>query len=414
VTLPELAQTAFWASAAAVVYTYAVFPLLLFLLAAVKQMGRDVRFILQRRSRRMSHREAFHPRVAMLVAAYNEEAVIEEKLRNTQSLNYPPDKLELLLGLDCPEDSTEEIARRLAQPNVSIFSFPERRGKLAVINDLAQRTDADILVFSDANTLLAPDTILRLARHFAFSRTGAVCGELRLVSPSGKSEMESLYWRYEVALKFLENRLNCVLGANGGVYAVRRSLFRPLQDWIVEDFQLPMEIRFAGHRVVYDPEATATEEVAPSLSAEYRRKVRIGAGACQTMLRNPGFLNPFKGLPAFAYFSHKVLRWLAPIFLLAMLASSAALAARPLYAALLAAQAGFYGLALAGWAQARRGAPSRLAGTAYYFCSMNLALLHGMCRYLSGRQKAVWSMTPRRRPEPAPAAHHSRETLKPS
>lgn len=386
----------FWISAASVLYTYAVFPVLMFLFAALKQAWRDVRFLLRRESRRRAARGQYEPHVALLVAAYNEEAIIAEKLRNTADLDYPAEKIDLLLGLDAPEDGTAEVARAQAGPNQQVIQFPVRRGKLAVINDLAARSNAEILVFSDANTILAPDAIRCLVRHFAEEGTGAVCGELRVVSPSGRVEMESLYWRYEVALKFLENRLNCVLGANGGVYAVRRDLFRPLDNWIVEDFQLPMEIRFAGYRVVYDPEAIGTEEAAPSLAAEYRRKVRIGAGACQTLLRNPGFLNPFAGMPAYAYFSHKVLRWLGPLFMLSALAASVLLAAEPFYAAALALQLAFYAVAWLGYVRLRRGKTGGLAATVFYFCSMNLALLHGMIRFLTGRQQALWNTTPRR------------------
>jgi cellulose synthase/poly-beta-1,6-N-acetylglucosamine synthase-like glycosyltransferase len=392
----RLAEWIFWICAAAVIHTYAVYPLLMFVLASTKQMWRDLRFLASRRSRRRGHREEYVPRVAMLVSAFNEEAVIEEKLRNTEQLDYPKERLELFLGLDAPEDSTEERARRMARSGVHIIAFPTRRGKLAVINDLAQRTDAEILVFSDANTMLERDAIRRLVRHFANPQVGAVCGELRLVGADGKSDMEGIYWRYEVALKFLENRLNCVLGANGGVYAVRRSLYRPLENWIVEDFQLPMEIRYEGHRVVYDPEAIGSEEAAPSLAAEYRRKVRIGAGAYQTLLRNPRFLNPFKGMLFFAYLSHKVLRWLVPIFLIAMLASSALLATEPLYAALLAGQVAFYLVALGGYLRHRRARAVRGFALPYYFVLMNWALLHGMLRYLSGRQDVLWGTTPRR------------------
>jgi cellulose synthase/poly-beta-1,6-N-acetylglucosamine synthase-like glycosyltransferase len=402
----------FWISLGAVLYTYALYPCLLFLVASFRQMWRDLRFIVSRRSRRGGHREEFEPGVALLVAAYNEETVIEQKLRNTQLLEYPSSRLQLLLGLDAPQDSTPELARRIVQENFQVLEFPERRGKLGVINDLARRTDADILLFSDANTILDPQCVRRMVRHFHDPRVGAVCGELHLVSADGKTDMEGLYWRYEVALKFLENRLNCVLGANGGLYAVRRSLFRPMTNWIIEDFQMPMEIRYEGHRVVYDPEARGSEEAAPSLAAEYRRKVRIGAGAFQTLLRNPQFLNPFVGLPFLAYFSHKVLRWLAPLLLLALLATNIILAGQPLYAAFLAAQAGLYAMALAGWAQGRRGQRGGLLSAAYYFVLMNVALLHGLLRYLSGRQNTLWAATPRGRvPGPAANAESSPEVV---
>jgi cellulose synthase/poly-beta-1,6-N-acetylglucosamine synthase-like glycosyltransferase len=263
-----------------------------------------------------------------------------------------------------------------------------------VLKDIANSTIADVLVFSDANTMLAPDAVRRLARHFADPRVGAVCGELRLVSHNS-SETESLYWRYEAALKFLENRLNCVLGANGAVYAVRRSLFRAGEDWIVEDFQLPMEIRYAGYRVIYDPEAVGTEESAPDFQAEFRRKVRIGAGAYQTLVHNLKFLNPLKGLPTVAYFSHKVLRWLAPVFLASALISNAALLGNMTYNAIFAGQCVFYLMAAAGHFRESCGRRAGIFGGPLYFTAMNLALLLGAMRFISGRQSHVWTVTPR-------------------
>lgn len=387
----------FWISSGAVIYSYAVYPALIFVLAASRQTFRDIHFILRRRNRRSSHREPLLPRVALLVAAHNEEHVIEAKLRNTLALDYPAAQMEFLLGLDASTDTTAERVTAMHVPNSRVFDFAERRGKLAVINDLMQRTTADIVVFSDANTMLEPDCVRKLVRHFAAKRTGAVCGELRLVNHDGKPQMESLYWKYEIALKFLENRLNCVLGANGAVYAVRRELYNLNRHWIVEDFQVPMEIRFAGHRVAYDPEAAATEETAPTFRDEFRRKVRIGAGDFQTLFGSLRFLNPFAGMPALAYFSHKVLRWMGPFLLLAALITSAwlALQGQPLYVAALAMQAGFYLLALVGWLRQRSGHAGGLTSAPFYFCAMNVALLLGFFRFIGGGQQATWQSTPR-------------------
>ena len=390
----------FWLSAGALVWSYLFYPLLMFLLAAVRQVGRDLRFVLQRGNRRNRPAEEFSPGVAMLVAAYNEEAVIAEKLKNTAALDYPPEKLEFLLGLDSPSDGTPELARAFSHPALRVSHFATRRGKLAVLRDLAALTSADVLAFSDANTILEPDSLRRLVRHFANPKVGAVCGELRVVSPGDHTPMESLYWRYEVALKFLENRMNCVLGANGAVYAVRRELFHMEPRWIVEDFQLPMEIRFAGHSVVYDPEALGSEEAAPNFSAEFRRKVRIGAGDYLCLFTSPHYLNPLRGMPALAYFSHKVLRWLGPLFLLAAWGTSAWLAwgGSQIYLGAFAAQTLFYFLAVAGYLQERRGKAGRLTALPFYFAGMNLALLFGLFRFLSGQQQGVWSATPRSAP----------------
>ena len=386
----------FWTCLGVVLYTYAIYPVVLFIMAALTQTTRDLAFVLSRRPRRTADREHFAPRIAMLVAAHNEEEVIAAKLSNTAALEYPGGQFEFLLGLDAPTDATPERVQSFGDPSFRVFQFAERRGKLAVLSDLLERTTADILVFSDANTQLAPDCLRKLTRHFANSGIGAVCGEVKVVSADGEPAMESLYWRYEIVLKFLENRLNCVLGANGAVFAVRRELYHPPASAIVEDFQVPMEIRFAGHRVAYDPEAVATEEAAPTHADEFRRKVRIGTGAFQTLFGSPKFLNPLKGLPAFAYFSHKVLRWLAPLLLLTVLVCNVILAtAGPLYAALLAAQAGFYLLAAVAWMRVRSGRAAGPAGMIFYFVSMNLALLLGMVRFFVSPHTTVWNSTPR-------------------
>lgn len=391
-------QLAFWISFACLVHTYVGYGFLLLIIASIKQTLRDLLFLLGRAERRRQTGEPSElPRVGLLVAAHNEAAVIGEKLRNTAALEYPAGRLEFLLGLDSPSDKTPEIAHS-AGNGVRVFEFGQRRGKLAVIRDLATRTQADVLFFSDANTLLQPNCLRRIAGHFEDPRVGAVCGELRVVAPGGKKEMESAYWRYEVALKFLENRLNCVLGANGAIYAVRRSLFDLQGNWIVEDFQLPMQIRYNGHRVVYDPEAVGTEEAAPDFAAEFRRKVRIGAGAFQTLFRNPRFLNPMKGFLTFAYVSHKVLRWLGPFFLITMLLTSTSLAFQKslMFAVVTATQLAFYVLALAGHG-VRSSSPMQgpWFSIPRYFVGMNLALFFGFFRFLFGSQKAVWSSTPR-------------------
>jgi cellulose synthase/poly-beta-1,6-N-acetylglucosamine synthase-like glycosyltransferase len=390
------AELTFWASAGLILYSYALYPVFLLLFSAARQTWRDLRFLRRRANRRTRHREETFPRVAMLVSAFNEEAVMAEKLRNCAAIVYPPGQLEVLLGLDAPADRSAEIAGRSELPNLRLFPFTERRGKLAVLCDLAARTDAEILVFSDANTMLEPDAVQKLVRHFAHRRVGAVCGELRVVSGEQKAALESAYWRYEVTLKFLENRLNSVLGANGAVYAVRRELFRMEPAWIIEDFLLPMDIRFRGWRVVYDPEAMGTEEAAPSFAAEFQRKVRIGAGDFQALFANPRFLNPLRG-PAWAYLSHKALRWLGPFLMLAALLSCGwlALAGHRLYQVLFLIQAAFYFLAAVGYVQRDAQHVIRVFSLPCYFTAMNAALFFGFFRFLRGGQAAVWSATPR-------------------
>jgi cellulose synthase/poly-beta-1,6-N-acetylglucosamine synthase-like glycosyltransferase len=391
-----LLELIFWICVGAVVYHYAGYPLVLFLLAQVAQAKSDLSYLLRRRHRRQSCANDFVPRVALLVAAYNEEAVIQAKVENTLQIDYPADCLDLLFGLDSPTDATPAILAQLPTACIQIHQFENRRGKLAVLCDLARRTSAEILVFTDANTMLDRNCVRNLVRHFADPRVGAASGEeVRVAGAGANAGGESLYWRYESALKFLENRLNCSLGGNGAALAVRYSLFHPVKQSIVEDFQIPLEIRFKGHRVVYDPEAIAVEEIAPTFAAQFSRRVRIGAGNYQTLFTHLDYLNPFRGLLAFSFLSHRVLRWCVPVLLLLALVCSFALVNHPKFAVITAAQCTFYVMAALGyWLRKTRRRSWLLAGP-LYFCAMNLALLLGLFRYLAGSQTLAWNPTPR-------------------
>jgi cellulose synthase/poly-beta-1,6-N-acetylglucosamine synthase-like glycosyltransferase len=395
------AECIFWLSVAAVAYHYAGYPVLLFISSTIADAVRDLRFLLSRRNRRC--RDASHlPSVAIIIAAFNEQEVIEAKLRNTALLHYQAGQFEVLLGLDAPTDASAERARSVSIPGLRIFEFPSRRGKLEVLRDLVQRTEADVLVFTDANTILDRECLYKLVRHFSDPRVGAVSGEEMRFGGEGCSG-ESLYWRYESAVKLLENRLNCLLGANGSIYAVRRELFKPSAASLVEDLQVPLQIRFNGYRVVYDPEAIAMEDIVPSVEGQFQRRARIGAGAYQTLFQNPGYLNPLKGAPAFAFFSHRLLRLLAPFLLLAALAANFMLAWRPFYGAILACQLLFYSMAAIGCRLRFAGKAAGPFALPLQFCLMNTAYIVGLARYLTGRQALTWKVTPRQSSAPEAA-----------
>ena len=387
----------FWLCIGAVAYHYAGYPLLLFVLSVLVQAKSDFSYLLRRRGRRRFLKAESVPRVAVLVSIYNEETVIQAKARNCLEIDYPVDRVEFLLGLDAPTDSTAEALSRTASDRLRIFHFSSRRGKLSVLRDLACKTSADILVLTDANSMLERNAIRHLVRHFADPSVGAVSGEeIRVAAPGAEPGGEGLYWRYESALKILESRMNCSLGGNGAVLAVRRSLFCPREHSIVEDFQIPLEIRFQGHRVVYDPEAIAVEEIAPTLSAQFGRRVRIGAGNYQTLFAHFEYLNPRRGLLAFSFFSHRVLRWLAPFLLPVAFVCNMSLAAQPSFAVLFLAQILFYLLAAAGYLRKKRAGRMGWCSGPFHFCLMNLALLCGLWRFLRGQQTLAWNPTPRR------------------
>jgi len=386
------------------VWAYAGYPLALFLLAALVQIGRDAAYLLFRGERRRTGRPL--PRVSVILAAYNEEEGIESTLQHCVSLDYPSDRIEVLVGSDGSADRTVAVAKRFENSGVRVFDFSERRGKAAVIADCFAKARGEILVFSDANTRLRRDAVRNLVRHFTEPTIGAVCGELRFETPDGRPADEGLYWRYEQTLKLLESRLDSTLGANGAIYAIRRDLFPKLPpDTVTDDFVVVMSARSKGFRVVYDPEAVATEDLPASGSSEFRRRVRIGAGNWQALWRCADLLLPWKGFVSVAFWSHKVARWFTPFLLVVAVAASLATLHEPLGRKLLLVQAVGYGCALLGLALDRLRLPAgpfRLVG---YFATINAALGLGMLKGVFGRQRAAWRRTDRK----APAGRASRE-----
>lgn len=399
----------FWFSVAVVAYNYIGYPFYLFVLGFCSQAYSDFTFLRHRKSRRTGVNKSSQPRIAIVIAAYNEETVIEERVKNALSLDYPEELCEILIGLDSPTDLTADVLRKCDSPRVRVFHFAERRGKLRVISDLVERTSAEILVFTDANTYFEPDCVGKMVRHFSNPRVGVVSGEeIRAGGKGIDPAAEGAYWKYESALKILESRVGYLHSANGGVYAIRRELFHPEPNLIVEDFQIPLSVRFDGHLVVYDPEAISVEEIAPTLAAQFERRVRIAAGNFQTLFSNPAYLNPFKGAPAFAYWSHRVLRWVTPLMLILAWTSSAALLRLNVYQWLLVLQTTFWLLALCGYWRKRAGKPIGVCRIPLYFCTMNCAIVLGLFRYLRGVQSLAWKPTPRQLPGQLPTVRNTR------
>jgi cellulose synthase/poly-beta-1,6-N-acetylglucosamine synthase-like glycosyltransferase len=337
------------------------------------------------------------PFATLVLAAYNEEAVLGERLRNALAMDYPAGRLEVIIGSDGSTDGTAEIARGFADRGVRLLDFAENRGKASVLNAAVAKARGDIIMMSDANTVIDLTAGRKLARWFVDPAVGAVIGRLILVDHATGNNSDGLYWKYETFLKKCEARLGALLGANGAIYAIRKSLYTPIPaGTIVDDFVIPLlahqKTRCA---LVYEAEAVAIEETAPDLGAEFRRRARIGAGGFQSIGMLRGLLDPRRGWVAFAYFSHKILRWLCPFFLLGALAANLALLGRPGYRRLLAAQLAFYAASLLmAWVPpgSRLLRPLRLTTM---FTSMNAALLVGFFRWASGRQKGTWARTAR-------------------
>jgi cellulose synthase/poly-beta-1,6-N-acetylglucosamine synthase-like glycosyltransferase len=384
----DYATIIFWACSALVAYAYLGYPLLVWGLSrafhqrVVPQAG-DV---------------ADLPAVSLLIAAYNEEAVIEDRLRNALAMDYPADKLQIVVSSDGSTDRTTEIVRRHAVGRVRLLDYAHRRGKAAVLNASVPELEGEIVLFSDANTEVDAGAVWKLVRWFGDPRVGVVCGRLVLTDPGTGKNVDSLYWKYETFLKECEGRLGALLGANGGIYAIRKAVYTPIPEGtILDDFAIPLVARLrTGCTIVYDSEAVAREETPPALGSEFVRRSRIGAGGFQSLGLLWGLLHPRWGWTALAFASHKILRWICPFFLLGMLASNLVLLRdSPFFKATLAAQFLFYlasGIMAVIPVRSRLLKPLRLTTM---FTGMNLALLVGFWRWLRGRQQGVWQRTAR-------------------
>lgn len=401
-------EAIFWLALGLVAFSYVGYPLVLAVWDGVREALAAVRFVAGGDDRRGRAAEGW-PSVTLLFSAFDEEAWIRRKIENCLALDYPPDRLEIVVGCDGCTDRTAQLAREVGGARVKVHALTPRAGKASVLSRLVPQARGDLVVLTDANVMLERGALRALSRRFREPGVGAVVGRLRLFNPTRREFEESLYWKYETAIKYYEGKHGCVLGANGGIYAIRRILFSPLPpDTIVDDFVIPVRIAARGWEVPFEPEAVAFEETTEDAGHEFGRRARIGAGNWQALARVPELLDPRTGFLCFAFVSHKLLRWAAPFLLAAAAVANGLLAASSGawgYRALLLAQAAFYGLALAGrrGAAGLRGPLRRLASLAHYFVAMNAALAVGLWRFLRRSQRAAWQRTERAGPS-VPAA----------
>ncbi len=380
----------FWISFFLIFYTYIGYAIVLFLLKSIKK-----------KRAAQTYTEAELPEVTMVVAAYNEAYIIEEKARDSLAQHYPKGKLKWLFVTDGSSDETPELLRKFE--DIEVHHSPERKGKLNAVNRVMEFIDSPVVVYTDANTFLNKEAVKNIARHYKDPKVGAVAGEKRVhvdAADAAAGAGEGAYWKYESKLKTWDSELYSVVGAAGELFSIRRSLHRPIpEDSIIEDFYVSLKIAEQGYRVVYEPDAYATETASPSLAEELKRKIRIAAGGIQSIVRLGGLLNFFKhGILSFQYVSHRVLRWtLAPLGLIIMLLSSAVLSMdrNPFYLALFVGQLLFYTMALLGYFFQSRKIKVKILFIPLYFSMMNYAVYRGFFRYLRGTQSAVWEKAKR-------------------
>jgi cellulose synthase/poly-beta-1,6-N-acetylglucosamine synthase-like glycosyltransferase len=375
----------FWISVFLIGYSYVLYPLILLAL------------------RRPSPKNGilpddYTPSVSIIVAAYNEEKVIRKRIENLLWLEYPKNKLELIIASDGSSDRTAEIVKEYQAKGIVFYDFKERRGKVNVLNDLVPEAKGEIIVFSDANSFFKSNTINKLVRRFQDDQVGSVCGALHFMTPEGSisGDLEGVYWSYENFLKTVEGQFGSLLGANGALYAVRKELYYPCPpDTIIEDFIIPMKILERGLKNVYEPEAIALEDAAKHIVQEKKRRIRIGAGDFQSIGLLWRMLSPGRGFPALAFWSHKILRWFTPFFMILAFLANVLLLDSPGFRTIFVIQCDFYALAVLGQILTRVGYPVKILSLCYYFVSMNLALFLGFFNYVTGNHSVKWERTER-------------------
>jgi glycosyltransferase involved in cell wall biosynthesis len=374
----KLLRGLMWGSVGLIAWTHAGYPL------AAAATGRLRRYVPRQDER-------FLPEVALIIAAHNEERAIHGKLENALRLDYPRERLEIIVALDGSGDGTRRAVERFAVEGVRLLDLP-RLGKVTAQNAAARATSAEILAFSDAHSPWEPDALRLLVRNLADPEVGYVCGRVQLDEMDGGDNRESLYWSYELWLREHESACGCLTAGSGAIYAVRRSAFVELGSEHSHDIGLPFRLRRGGLRSIYEPAAVAREPGLTTTREEWPRKVRMLSRAWWEVLRG-GLLDPRGQPPAFfaALFSHRLLRYSSGPLHLVLLFSSVALAPRDRPArVLLAAQLVFASLALAGW---RRPGRIPFAGVAWYYAVVNAASVVGLVRTLVRRPYVIWSPT---------------------
>lgn len=385
---------AFWSSLLLIVYTFLGYAIVLFCLIRIKRLfKKPITF---------SYPTEL-PSVTILIAAYNEEDIIEDKIQNTLALDYPKERLEVIIITDGSTDDTPVRVSKYG--SVKLMHSSLRAGKMAAIKRAISSVTGEILVFTDANTFLNRKSIKELVKHYQNPNVGAVAGEKRIAvgeTADASSAGEGFYWKYESLLKKWDYELYSNVGAAGELFSIRSLLFEPVEaDTIIDDHMIAMRIAEKGYIIAYEPLAYAMESASADSNEELKRKIRIAAGGIQSIFRLNRAANPFKyPVLTFQYVSHRVLRWTVTPFamILVFILNAMIIQVNPsvTYIFLFTAQVLFYMLSIAGWYFERRNVRLKALFIPFYFCMMNYAVLAGIIRYFRKQQSAAWEKSKRK------------------
>ena len=383
----------FWTLIGLAVYAYAVYPLLIAAIARLK------------RNQPQPPLPDQLPRVTLFVTAFNEEQFVDEKIANSHALDYPADRLHLVWVTDGSDDNTNQLLAKYT--NVKVFFEPERRGKVHAMKRGLQLIDTDIVIFTDANTMLSPESVKEMVRLFENPQIGCVAGEKRISSDARQnaaSSGEGAYWLYESWIKRNDAAAGSAIGAAGELFAMRRGLYQPISDnTLLDDFEISLRIALTGYKIGYSPRACAIERPSANIAEEMKRKVRIAAGSFQTMLRLGGLFNIFRRpMLTFQYVSHKVLRWVVvPLAMVLIIPLNIYLCAinnfsvSNIYTWTLAAQALFYAASFIGFALQNKKLNASWIYIPYYFFLANKAMWLGFWRFCRNTQSVNWERAQR-------------------
>lgn len=384
------ADLAFWVCLLFIAYTYLLYPVLLFQAYTFAQIWRDMFYLSRRASTRAPElTDEQLPYISLIIPAYNEAGALPAKIANLSEIDYPGQKLEVIFVSDGSTDATNSLIERLQGQHVRKILLPARGGKANAMNHGVEASQSDILVLTDAATEFGGDTIRKLVRHFQDPKVGAVCGSLQFKANAESHQTEGVYWKYESMLRLMEARLGATLTASGALYAIRRKCFHPLDPrTILDDLVVPMNCRRSGYQVIYDPEAIATDVAAGSVKGEFTRRVRLAVGSFKAFSELSR--TPLDSLTCLAFFSHKVLRWILPFFLMGLLLSNAVLLGREPYTFAFVCQIAFYFAALVGLTFHGKSPVVKVASLCYYLVAIHLAFAVGFVRLLLGRDQDLW------------------------
>jgi len=378
-------------SLSVVIYHYLIYPIATVYLAQIKNFSN-----ISLTTSLIDETEL--PTVTLIIAAYNEEKVIERKIANSLALEYPRGKLEIIIVSDGSTDLTPEIVKNYSAPALIGLHQPERQGKSAALNRAVEHASGEILVFSDANNDFNSRAILALTAPFHDPKIGGVNGVKRIYAETDRSaaDGDGFYWIYESTLKQAESDLGSITGADGEIFAMRKSLYKPIEKTVInDDAAITFNIIKKGFRIIYEKDALSYESASIKLNEDFLVKQRMVAGGFQTVSKEFRYLLSHPSLFSFQFFSHKILRWLIPHFLIIILFCSLLNSDNTFAFALLALQLIAYSLVFLAWIIGPDSRLPRPVYFCYYFFLMNAAAFWGLFKYIQGQQTNLWSKAER-------------------